>query len=226
MIVDDIFTRHLHKSIVSKPLLIFKITKKRVSDSDLEREFRREYRRELEARVRDEDNLSKSIDNKATTMITIAATATTLLVGFAGSLIAPKVTDLELIFADVWLPVASAFVLIGLILAIVSILVFLYSSNPKKYLLFPSPHMIIKYDNLNLENVKKFRLFKGMSFEDFDDKLSIEYINMLTHNREVNQERMKLIFKGQLLFAADVCLILSAIMINFFVTLRIGFALY
>ena len=179
-----------------------------------------EFRRELSARVKDEEDSSKSIDNRATGMITITATATTLLVGFTGSLIAPAPKDVELFYLEIWLAVASAFVLTGLILAIISIFLFLHSSNPKKYWVSISPKIFFNADgSINDSIVKQFKI---ASVEQLDDNLIENYLKTINNNSELNRKRMKLIFKGQFLFAEDVSLILSAIIINYFATLRLG----
>jgi predicted RND superfamily exporter protein len=79
---------------------------------------------ELISSSKAQNETAKSLDNKATTMITISATTTSLLIGFATALLS-RINPHFFFFNHL-----AILLVVGLILTIISIVIFLVSARP------------------------------------------------------------------------------------------------
>ena len=173
----------------------------------------KEFLDELASRSKDQEELKRSIDTKAMTKMTITATATSLLTGFAAGSIFDKKVVTET--GELLGLLSGILLLAGLILGIVSILIFLYSSNPKHY--YTTISLQRFFTNNNEIDRDLVRKYTSLHPEDFSEEMALSYLTTMKKNSESNKARMRTIFIGQLFFGGDVCAILVAIMMAFFI---------
>ena len=166
---------------------------------------------ELRSSSREEKETTKSLDTKATTMITISATTTSLLIAFATALLSRIKTDFP------FFNYVAILLVVGLILTIVSIVIFLISARPRGYFSALTTQLYFKrgkeggYIDIDQERLNQIIYLRPDVFTK--DRIK-EYLLLIQKNSIVNEVRTRIIYKGELVFVANIVVILISIMLQ------------
>lgn len=173
----------------------------------VEDKFIQQLSGEYESGLKDRD----SLDTRSFAMITISATTTTLLNGFAIALLS-KISSSYIFFNYIIISLA-----IGIILTIGSIMVFISVSRSIDYayifggassIFFKESSESKEGSRLNNDMIDRF---KRATEQEFNDLIIRDYLECIKHNQERNLNRRDRIFAGQWVYVIDVIVILLSI---------------
>jgi hypothetical protein len=164
-----------------------------VSNADnAESEFLIELRNQFDR----EEDLRKTLDKKASTMITISSTIFTILSGIGTFMINHIPIDKSMpnpLFFPLFL-VTSLILIGGVILAIISISYFVRTYATRRYSYPMGVEYFFRNDGKSHE--EKINQFRDSSKREFIEHMIKEYINSINKNGTSNVERGKLIKNG------------------------------
>jgi hypothetical protein len=185
------------------------------SDEERSRKTTEALLEEVVASSKAQNETAKSLDTKATTMITISATTTSLLIGFATALLS-RIDTHFFFFNHVAILLGG-----GLILTIVSIVIFLISARPRGYFEALSSKIFFRPESKK-RKIEEFEDLDRNKLEQFvhasPDKFMRyrieEYLIVIRKNSRVNESRYRMIYIGELVFVANIVVILISIMLQ------------
>lgn len=142
-----------------------------------------------------------SLDNKATTMITMASAITTFLIAIATFLFSNKI-NLDYSILSVIIPM----LLVAIVFAIIAISFFIRSYVIKDYR-FPVGHEAF-FDKDEYKN-EVVQIFLSYSKNEFDEHMIEEYLRSMKKNSENNKSKSNSIKTGQYCYLGAISSIVS-----------------
>jgi hypothetical protein len=165
---------------------------------------------ELMSSYKEESEIGRSLNKRATDMITISATTTTLLNGFAIALLSRISTDFQF-FNYILILLA-----IGIVLTVVSIFIFLRSSKPSYYLPIAAESFFDHEGRIQGYKIDSMMRLTQNAF----DRIRIEsYLEVIRRNSKINFRRSQIIYFGEISYIIDIAIILGSIGLQMYAAL-------
>ena len=178
---------------------------------------------EVKSSSKAQNETAKSLDTKATTMITISATTTSLLIGFATALLS-RIDNTHFPFFNHVAMLLGG----GLILTIASIVIFLISARPQgyfeawesKYFFREEQPQKIEWIDRKDIDTKALEHFIHYSPDKFMRDRIENYLITIRKNSIINKKRTNIMYLGELVFVANIIIILISIMLQLLAVLQ------
>jgi hypothetical protein len=159
------------------------------------KEASNEFLNELRIQFERDLDIKKTLDSKATNMITMSGTIVTILIAIGTFLLTRLESTSNVFHVSLWI------LAVGIVLAITCIVLQIFSYSLKKYT-FPMGHESFFVDGeFNKEMSEKFR---NAPKDQFTKRMVEEYLVSIKNFSKVNAKKARLIKIGQWCFVSGI----------------------